>query len=374
MILMHVAGKAATPAHGAAGYGENASAARRDFLAVIFKGNAMPGQVPETMRFVDVTAPGGPEVLEIRQMPTPLPQAHEVVIQVHAAGINRPDILQRQGKYPPPPGASPVLGLEVAGVVAVRGKDAPLEVGAAVCALVPGGGYAEYCRVPAAHCLPVPRGLPLLHAGGIPETFFTVWANVFQIARLQRGELFLVHGGAGGIGTTAIQLAHASGAQVFTTAGTEEKCATCRALGADHAFNYKTQDFVEEIKRITDSRGVDVILDMVGGAYAERNVNSLAMRGRLVQIAVQQGANVTLNLAKIMQRRLVVTGSTLRPRSNEEKAAIAQDLKAHAWPLLESGKVKVIVDRIMPFAQVKEAHAYFERGAHVGKVILDLTA
>jgi putative PIG3 family NAD(P)H quinone oxidoreductase len=280
--------------------------------------------------------------------------------------------LQRQGKYPPPPGASPVLGLEVAGVVAATGKDAALKVGDAVCALVPGGGYAEYCLVPAAHCLSVPRGLSMLQAGGIPETFFTVWANVFQIGRLKRGDLFLVHGGAGGIGTTAIQLAHASGAQVFTTAGTDEKCATCVALGADHAFNYKTQKFAEEIRRITDGRGVDVILDMVAGGYTQENLDSLAMRGRLVQIAVQQGANVTVNLAKIMQKRLTVTGSTLRPRSIEEKATIAQELKAHAWPLLESGKVKVIIDRTVPFAKVREAHEYFERGAHVGKVILEI--
>jgi putative PIG3 family NAD(P)H quinone oxidoreductase len=333
----------------------------------------MPGQTPENMRFVGVTGPGGPEVLEIRTMPTPVPRAHEVLIKVQAAGINRPDILQRQGKYDPPPGASPVLGLEVAGTVAAMGKEATLNVGDAVCALVPGGGYAEYCLAPATHCLPVPRGVSMLHAGAIPETFFTVWANVFQIAGLKRGELFLVHGGAGGIGTTAIQLAHASGAEVFTTAGTDEKCATCAALGADHAINYKTQDFAEEIKRITDGRGVDVILDMVAGGYAQKNVDSLAMRGRLVQIAVQQGANVTLNLAKIMQRRLLVTGSTLRPRSIEDKAAIAQDLRVHAWPLLESGAVKVIVDRIVPFAQVKEAHDYFERGTHVGKVILNLS-
>jgi putative PIG3 family NAD(P)H quinone oxidoreductase len=332
----------------------------------------MPGELPENMRFVGVTGPGGPEVLEIRTMPTPVPRAHEVVIKVAAAGINRPDILQRQGKYPPPPGASPVLGLEVAGVVAATGKDATLKVGDAVCALVPGGGYAEYCLVPAAHCLSVPRGLSMLQAGGIPETFFTVWANVFQIGRLKRGDLFLVHGGAGGIGTTAIQLAHASGAQVFTTAGTDEKCATCVALGADHAFNYKTQKFAEEIRRITDGRGVDVILDMVAGGYTQENLDSLAMRGRLVQIAVQQGANVTVNLAKIMQKRLTVTGSTLRPRSIEEKATIAQELKAHAWPLLESGKVKVIIDRIVPFAKVREAHEYFERGAHVGKVILEI--
>jgi putative PIG3 family NAD(P)H quinone oxidoreductase len=331
----------------------------------------MAGELPDKMRFVGLTEPGGPEVLEIRTMPTPVPLAHEVVIKVAAAGINRPDILQRQGKYPPPPGASPVLGLEVAGVVAAKGKDVTLNLGDAVCALVPGGGYAEYCLVPAVQCLSIPRGLSALQAGGIPETFFTVWANVFQIGGLQRGELFLVHGGAGGIGTTALQVAHASGAQVFTTAGTDEKCAKCVALGADYAFNYKTQNFAEEIKRITDGRGVDLIVDMVAGDYAQQNVNSLAMRGRLVQIAVQQGANVTLNLAKIMQKRLVVTGSTLRPRSIEDKAMIAQELKANVWPLLESGAVKVIIDRTFAFAQVQAAHEYFERGGHFGKVILE---
>ena len=332
----------------------------------------MPNQVPETMRFVGLTGPGAPEVLKIQTMPTPAPREHEVLIKVHAAGINRPDILQRQGKYPPPAGASPILGLEVAGVVAAIGGAAALKVGEAVCALVPGGGYAEYCVVPAAHCLPLPRGVSMQNAGGIPETFFTVWANVFQIAGLKKGDLFLVHGGAGGIGTTAIQLAHAIGAEVFTTAGTEEKRAACVALGAKHAFNYKTQNFVEEITRITDGRGVDVILDMVGGGYTEKNVHSLAMRGRLVQIAFQQGANVTLNLAKIMQKRLTITGSALRPRSIEEKASIAQDLRAHAWPLLESAQVKVIVDRIFPFAEVQVAHEYFERGTHMGKVILNL--
>src|ERR1700733_16155597 len=305
-------------------------------------------------------------------MPTPAPQAHKVVIQVQAAGINRPDISQRQGKYPPPPGASPILGLEVAGIVAAAGDDAPLNVGDTVCALGPGGCYAEYCRVPAAHCLPVPRGLSIAQAGGTPETFFTVWANVFQTAALKQGELFLVHGGAGGIGTTAIQLAHARGARGFTTAGTEDKCARCVALGAEQAFNYKTQDFAEELKRITDGRGVDVILDMVGGSYTQKNISSLAMRGRLVQIAFQQGAHVTLNLASILQKRLVITGSALRPRSIEEKTVIAHELRAHVWPLLEAGTVQVIIDKTLPFTHVRDAHEYFERGSHIGKVILEM--
>lgn len=332
----------------------------------------MHGSVPEQMRFVGVTGAGGPEVLEIRTMPTPTPQAHEVVIKVAAAGINRPDISQRQGKYPPPPGASPIIGLEVAGVIAAAGDAATLSPGDAVCALVPGGGYAEYCRVPAAHCLPIPGGFSMVQAGGIPETFFTVWANVFQMAALKKGERFLVHGGAGGIGTTAIQLAHARGAQVFTTAGTDEKCATCKALGADFAFNYKTQDFAEEIKRITEGAGVDVILDMIGGSYVQKNISSLAMRGRLVQIAFQQGANATVNLVSILQKRFVIMGSALRPRSIEEKAAIARDLRAQVWSLLEAGTVKVIIDRTFPFAQVRAAHEYFDRGTHVGKVILEV--
>jgi NADPH:quinone reductase len=324
------------------------------------------------MRFVDPTGPGGPEVLQIGEMPTPLPREREVLIRVHAAGINRPDILQRQGKYPPPPGASPVLGLEVSGEIAAVGAGATLKLGERVCALVPGGGYAEYCRVPASHCLPVPEGLSMQEAAGIPETFFTVWANVFQIGGLKSGELFLVHGGAGGIGTTAIQLAHARGAQVFTTAGTEEKCAVCRALGAAHAFNYTSQDFAEEIARITAARGVDVILDMIGGGYTEKNINSLAMHGRLLQIAFQQGAKVTLNLTKIMQKRLIITGSTLRPRSIEEKAVIAQELLREVWPLLGNRQVKVIIDKVVAFTEVKAAHEYFESAHHTGKVILQL--
>jgi NADPH2:quinone reductase len=364
---MHVARKAATR-RGWLGDARTRAARATNFTETFL----MRGQVPETMRFVDLLGAGGPEVLEIRAMPTPTPRSHDVVIKVQAAGINRPDILQRQGKYPPPHGASPILGLEVAGVVAAAADDATLNVGDAVCALVPGGGYAEYCRVPAAHCLPVPRGFSMVQAGGIPETFFTVWANVFQMAALKKDELFLVHGGAGGIGTTAIQLAHARGARVFTTAGTDEKCAKCIALGAEQAFNYKTQDFAEELKRITDGRGVDVILDMVCGSYAQKNIDSLAMRGRLVQIAFQQGANVTLNLASILQKRLILTGSALRPRSIEEKAAIAHELGTHVWPLLEDGTIKVIIDKTMPFAQVRQAHEYFDRGTHFGKVILEV--
>ena len=272
------------------------------------------------MRAVHITRPGGPEVLAIGEEPIPTPKGNEVLIKVRAAGVNRPDIAQREGKYPPPPGASPLLGLEVAGIVTMRGETATLPIGEAVCALVPGGGYAEFCVAPETHCLPI-GGWPFEQAAGIPETFFTVWANVFQMGQLTRGERFLVHGGASGIGTTAIQLAHAFGAEVFATAGTDEKCAACLKLGADHAINYKTTDFEGEISRITEKRGVDVILDMVGGSYTPKNLHCLAPLGRLVQIATMESAETTIDLRRIMQKRLTVTGSTLRPRTVEDKAA-----------------------------------------------------
>jgi putative PIG3 family NAD(P)H quinone oxidoreductase len=324
------------------------------------------------VRFIDVPSPGGPEALKLGERPAPEPKAHEVVIQVHAAGVNRPDVSQRLGKYPPPPGASPILGLEVAGVVAAVGSSATLSVGSRVCALVPGGGYAELCAVPESHCLPIPAGLSMEEAAGIPETFFTVWANVFQIGRLQKGERFLVHGGSGGIGTAAIQLAHAFGAQVFTTAGSDAKCQACLQLGADHAFNYKEKDFEAEVARLTDGRGVDVILDMVGGPYTDKNLSCLAPSGRLVQIAFLQGASATISLPKIMQKRLVISGSTLRPRSIEDKAVLARELREKVWPLLERGVLKVKVDRVFPFAQASEAHRYFDSGEHIGKVILKI--
>ena len=317
------------------------------------------------MYFVDVPQPGPPEVLRIDESPIPSPGDGEVLIRVEAAGVNRPDLLQRQGSYPPPPGASPILGLEVAGTVAAAPAQSRWKEGDRLCALVPGGGYAEYCVAPDAHCLPMPAGLSMEEAAGIPENYFTVWANVFQIGGLQSGERILVHGGASGIGTTAIQLAREFGATVFATAGTAEKCRACEALGA-RAINYREQDFVAE------ARGVDLILDMVGAPYAPRNIECLAPRGRLVQIAVQQGAAATVNLAKIMQKRLTVTGSTMRPRTVADKAQIARDLEKHVWPLLESGRVRVIVDRVFPFADVVSAHRYLEAGAHIGKVILSL--
>jgi putative PIG3 family NAD(P)H quinone oxidoreductase len=309
----------------------------------------------EVMKFISFDAPGGPEVLHLADGAEPTPGLHEVLIRVAAAGVNRPDIQQRAGKYPPPPGASPVLGLEVAGIVAAAGADSGLREGETVCALTPGGGYAEYCLVPGVQCLPVPRGLSMEEAAGVPETFFTVWANVFEIGKLVAGEKFLVHGGSSGIGTTAIQLAHALGARVFATAGTDAKC---------RAINYKESDFAAEFA------GVDLILDMVGGSYTPRNIECLAPRGRLVQIAVQQGAQVTVNLAKIMQKRLTVTGSTMRPRSVAEKGTIARELQEKVWPLLESGRVKVLVDRVFPLSDAAEAHRYLEAGEHIGKVIL----
>jgi putative PIG3 family NAD(P)H quinone oxidoreductase len=318
------------------------------------------------MKYIQITQPGPPEVLRLGEGPTPAPGPGEVLIRVAAAGVNRPDLMQRAGKYPPPPGASPILGLEVAGTVAAAAPDSGWREGDSVCALVPGGGYAEYCLAPGVQCLPVPRGLSMEEAAGIPETFFTVWANVFQIGHLAAGERFLVHGGTSGIGTTAIQLARAFGATVFTTAGSEEKCRACLSLGAERAINYKELDFAKEL------RDIDLILDIVGAAYTPRNLEVLAARGRLVQIAVQQGVEATVNLARVMQKRLTVTGSTMRPRPVAEKGAIAAELRERVWPLLESGKVKVLVDRVFPLDQTADAHRYLESGAHIGKVILSV--
>ncbi|MES2461383.1 MAG: NAD(P)H-quinone oxidoreductase [Armatimonadota bacterium] len=322
------------------------------------------------MRAVQVTHPGGPEVLIVGDEPTPVPTGNEVLIEVYAAGVNRPDLAQREGKYPPPPGASPLMGLEVAGVVVARGEQATLAMGEAVCALVPGGGYAEYCLAPESHCLPIPKGWSFESAAGIPETFFTVWANVFQLGGLRRGERLLGHGGASGIGTTAIQLASALGAEVIATAGTDEKCAACISLGAKHAINYRTADFAEAVPRLTDGRGVDVILDMVGGSYTAKNLDCLAPGGRLVQIATLEGAKVDIDLRKIMQKRLTVTGSTMRPRTIEDKAIIARELRETVWPLLDTRQVDVIIDRVFDLNDVRLAHEHLERGEHIGKVIL----
>jgi NADPH:quinone reductase len=323
------------------------------------------------MHHIAMAAPGGPEVLVLATGPVPRPAAGEVLIRVAAAGINRPDILQRTGNYPPPPGASPVLGLEVSGTVAALGAEVTgWHEGDAVCALVAGGGYAEYCVAPAPQCLPVPKGVALVDAAGLPETFFTVWTNVFDRGRLATGESFLVHGGSSGIGTTAIQLARAFGARVFATAGSPEKCAVCRDLGAERAIDYRQEDFVAVLKEATQGRGVDVILDMAGGPYVEKNLRSLALEGRLVQIAFLQGSKVTLDLAHLMVRRQTITGSTLRPRPVADKAAIARNLRDKVWPLIEAGKVRPVIDRTFPLAEAAAAHRLMESSAHIGKILL----
>jgi putative PIG3 family NAD(P)H quinone oxidoreductase len=324
------------------------------------------------MKFVAVPQPGGPEALQIAEGPVPSPGDGEVLIHVEAAGVNRPDLLQRQGKYPPPPGASPVLGLEVAGTIAAAGPASRWKAGDRVCALTPGGGYAEYCVTPGTHCLPVPAGFSMEEAAGIPENYFTVWANVFDIGKLHAGERILIHGGSSGIGTTAIQLAHVFGATVYATAGSDAKCAACVQLGANAAIDYHRQDFVQEIRTLTDGAGVNLVLDMVGAPYAPRNLECLAHGGRLIQIAVQHGAEATINLARVMQKRLTITGSTMRPRSVADKARIATELEDRVWPRLAKRAVRVLVDRVFPLAEVAEAHRYLEAGAHIGKVILSV--
>jgi putative PIG3 family NAD(P)H quinone oxidoreductase len=320
---------------------------------------------------VEISRPGGPEVLVPVERPRPLPAAGEVLIKVAAAGVNRPDVFQRRGRYPPPPGASDIPGLEIAGVVEALGADVhDLRVGDEVCALVAGGGYAEYCTAPVPQCLPVPRGVDLAAAAAIPETFFTVWTNVFDRGRLQPDESLLVHGGSSGIGTTAIQLARARGSRVFATAGSAGKCAACVALGAERAFDYREQDFVAAVREATAGRGVDVVLDMVGGDYFPRNIEVLAVEGRLVEIATLQGATAEINIQTIMQRRLIITGSTLRARSIDDKGRIARAVHAQVWPLLESGAVKPIVYATFPLRDAAEAHRVMESSAHIGKLVL----
>ena len=326
------------------------------------------------MRAVEITSYGLPDVLRLGERPVPVPGAGELLIRVAASGVNRPDVLQRTGHYPVPPGASDIPGLEVAGVVeggdAAAMKQAGIKVGDRVCALVAGGGYAELCVAPVAQCLPVPHGLSDAEAASLPETFFTVWSNVFDRGRLQKGETLLVQGGTSGIGVTAIQLGKAMGATVIVTAGSDEKCAACLALGADHAVNYNTEDFVEAVKRITDGAGVDVILDMVAGDYVARELGCLAEDGRLVIIAVQGGVKSEINAGQVLRRRLTVTGSTLRPRPVAFKAAIAQSLLQRVWPLLEKGTVKPVIHSSFPAADAAAAHTLMEAGRHVGKIVL----
>lgn len=326
------------------------------------------------MRAVEIASPGGPEALRLCERPQPQAGAGELLIAVQASGVNRPDVLQRKGHYPPPAGASDLPGLEVAGTVA-GGSEADLaaaglRVGDPVCALVAGGGYAEFCVAPAGQCLPVPRGLSMVEAASLPETVFTVWQNVFAIARLQAGEALLVQGGSSGIGVTAIQLAKALGARVAITAGSDDKCAACVALGADHAINYKTQDFVAAAKAWTQNKGVDVVLDMVAGDYVGREVECLAEDGRLAIIAVQGGTKSQIDAGLVLRKRLAITGSTLRARSVTYKTELARQIRASVWPLYESGRVKPVIHRVFGAAEAPAAHALMESGTHVGKIVL----
>ncbi len=332
----------------------------------------MSTAIPETMTAVEIREHGGPEVLVPGTRAVPKPGPGEVLIKVAAAGINRPDVLQRLGGYNPPPGASDIPGLEIAGSVVACGEGADWQVGDEVCALVAGGGYAEFCSAPAEQCLPIPKGLGPVEAAAIPETFFTVWSNVFDRGRLEAGERFLVHGGSSGIGTTAIQLAHAFGARVFTTAGSPEKCRACEDLGAEQAINYREQDFVAVVKAACDGEGVDLILDMVGGDYVQRNIDALVPDGRLVSIAFLSGPKVEVNLLPMMLKRLTITGSTLRPRPIAFKAAIARKLKEKVWPLIEAGKLGPVIHKTFPLAEASDAHRLMESSSHIGKIVLAL--
>jgi putative PIG3 family NAD(P)H quinone oxidoreductase len=334
----------------------------------------MPSKLPNTMTVIEITESGGPEKLVPARREIPTPASGEVLIQVTAAGINRPDCLQRQGGYPPPPGASDIPGLEVAGTIVALGAGVETwKTGDEICALLTGGGYAEYCVAPALQCLPVPAGLTLQQAAALPENFFTVWSNVFDRARLQPGESLLVHGGASGIGVTAIQLARALGSRVFATVGADRKVQPCLDLGAERVINYRKEDFVKAIKDATGNRGVDVTLDMVGGDYVQRNLSALAVEGRLVFIAFLRGAKIELNLAPVMMKRLTITGSTLRSRPIEHKAAIAAALQKTVWPLLTSGAIQPIIDRIFPLPEAVSAHALMESNQHIGKLLLQVT-
>jgi putative PIG3 family NAD(P)H quinone oxidoreductase len=324
------------------------------------------------MTAVEIAEPGGPEVLRPCQLPLPVPGPGDVLIQVRAAGVNRPDVIQRKGGYPPPPGASPLPGLEVAGEVVALGPETEgPQPGTKVTALIAGGGYAEYAVAPAGQCLPVPPNLSMVEAAALPETFFTVWSNLFDVALLTAGETVLIHGGTSGIGTTAIQLATAFGVRVFATAGTDEKCAACTRLGAARAINYKTEDFVEVVKAETGGKGCNVILDMVGGDYVARNIAAVAPDGRIAQIAFLQSPKVTLNLMALMLKRITLTGSTLRPRDVAFKTTIAQRLLQHVWPLIAQDRIRPIIDSTFPLAEAAKAHARMESSAHIGKIILE---
>lgn len=325
------------------------------------------------MKAVNIKEFGAADMLEVISVDKPEPAADQVLIKVHAAGINRPDIVQRNGFYPPPPGASPILGLECAGTIEDVGKDVvDWKVGDKVCALLSGGAYGEYVVAYHGCCLPIPNGFDMIQAAALPETFFTVWSNLFDRAKLKAGETILIHGGTSGIGTSAIQLAKAFGATVITTSGSDDKCETCKSLGADHVINYKTQDFVEKTLEYTGGNGADIILDMVAGDYIGRNVKSLNEDGRLVVIAVQGGVKAKFNILPVMKKRLTITGSTLRPRDNDFKSKIAIALKEKVWPLLESGTVAPVIDQTFELDDVVAAHKYLEGGQHTGKIILTL--
>lgn len=326
-----------------------------------------------TMKQVEISGPGGPEVLNLVDGPLPDPGTGEVLIKVYAAGVNRPDVFQRQGKYNPPAGASPIPGLEVAGEIVKLGTGVTeFGLGDRVCALVSGGGYAEFCVAPVPQVLPIPTGLTFIEASGIPENYFTVWTNVFDRGQLQKGETILIHGGSSGIGTTAIQLCHQFGARIISTAGNDEKCGVCKSLGADHVINYKTQDFEAETKAITGGKGANVILDMVGGNYIQKNINCLALEGRLIQIAFLQSSINQLDLMAVMTKRLTITGSTLRPRTVEQKGEIARALSKEIWPLFNDKKIKVLVDTVLPLSRASDAHALMESSTHIGKIVLEV--
>jgi len=330
--------------------------------------------LPQTMTYIAAEGAGGPEVLKPARGPLPRPKPDQVLIRVLAAGVNRPDVQQRKGLYPPPRDASPVLGLEVAGEVAALGSDATgWQIGDRVCALTNGGGYAEYCVAPPSQCLPWPKGYDAIRAAALPETYLTVWANLFQRGGLRRGETALVHGGTSGIGVTAIQLAHEFGSRVFVTAGSAEKCDACRKLGAAVAINYREADFAEEIKRQTEGHGVDVVLDMVGAPYVARNLRCLATDGRLVLIAFMQGSKVEgFDFLTVMTKRLTITGSTMRPRTTAQKGAIAEALRDKVWPVLDEGRCSPVIYRVFPLSEAADAHALLESGTHVGKIMLEV--
>ena len=325
------------------------------------------------MTAIGFAQPGGPEVMQPQQVPVPQPGPGQVLVRVAYAGVNRPDVVQRQGNYPAPPGASPILGLEISGEIVSLGAGVDTAmVGQEVCALVNGGGYAEYVLAEAGHCLPVPDGLSLAEAAAMPETLFTVWHNVFERGWVSEGETILVHGGTSGIGTMAIALCRHFDVSVIVTCGSPEKCAAALALGAGHAIDYKTQDFVEEVRRITGGKGVNMVLDMVAGSYVARNLKCLADDGRHVTIALQGGAKAEVNMAQLMTRRLTLTGSTLRPRTNEFKALVAQEIASNVWPLVEAGLLRPVMDRVVPLAQAAQAHARMEGGDHIGKIVLQM--